>query len=325
MPGSKKKILVHGSIAIDYIMSYSDNLFKNCMVNAEKQEFEMAVMPERKEMQYGGTAGNISYNLGLLGAQCEVMTSVGRDFESTWYKNKFSTFKNIKLNLIEYSDGFCANAYIVNDVKKQQLIIYHGGVTQLIPEKSLKERGVKAENFSWAINSPENPKQMLNVSRELHELHISTIMDTGQVTPAFTCDELLQMMREENVLICNEHEFNLISSKTQLAEDGILDNISTIILTKGTEGSYLITKNDKIHIPLVEAKKVLDPTGAGDGYRAGLLAALNQGLSIENGCKVGATVASFVVETMGGQSQVFNTKQIKERYERYFGHLDLEL
>lgn len=325
MPKSRQNILVHGSIAIDYIMDFDDNLYKNCFINEEKKEFEMTIMPSTKKVQFGGTAGNISYNLGLLGANCEVITSVGRDFETSWYKKKFSSFKNIKLNLIEYSDGFCANCYIVNDINKQQLIIYHGGVTQRIPEKTLEERGVSAENISWAINSPENPQQMINVSRELSELGINTILDPGQVTPAFTGEQLEKMMVQSNILICNEHEFNLLKEKTGLKDTEIIDNISSVIITKGSSGSVFKTREAEINIPIVKPEKVVDPTGAGDGYRAGLIMALSQELSVEYGCKVGATVGSFVVETKGGQSHVFNKNQFKERFERTFGTLELEL
>ena len=325
MPKSNQRILVHGSIAIDYIMDFDDNLYKNCSVNEEKKEFEMTVMPNTKKVQFGGTAGNISYNLGLLGANCEVLTSVGRDFETSWYKKKFSTFKNIKLNLIEHSDGFCANCYIVNDINKQQLIIYHGGVTQRIPEKNLKERGISAENFSWAINSPENPQQMINVSLELYKLGINTILDPGQVTPAFTGVQIKNMISQSNILICNEHEFNMVKDKTGLKDSEIIDKISSVIITKGAKGSILKTLNGETLIPIVEPERVVDPTGAGDGYRAGLIMALSQGLPVEYGCKVGATVGSFVVETKGGQSHVFNKKQFKERFERTFGTLELEL
>ena len=320
-----KRILVHGSIAIDYIMDFGDNLFNNAFVDAEKKEFGMAVMPDTKKMQFGGTAGNISYNLGLLGADCEAMTSVGIDFDSTGYRAHFEKYSNVKLNLLIHKDGFCANCYIVNDTKKQQLIIYHGGVTSRIPEKSLKNRGINSETTSWAINSPENPVQMMNFAKEIKSLNIKSFMDTGQVTPAFSGEQLIEMMGYSDIMICNENEYSMIKDKTGLNDSEILKKIETVIMTKGADGSFIKSKDGEIHIPIVKANKVVDPTGAGDGYRAGLLYALHQGLSLEDGCKVGATVGSFVVETQGGQTQEYTKTDFKARYESNFGDLKLIL
>lgn len=320
-----KRILVHGSIAIDYIMDFEGNLYNNAVINNEKQEFSLAVMPTTKKMQYGGTAGNISYSIGLLGIPCEVVTSVGQDFKSTFYRDKFKNFPNIKLNLHEYADGFCANCYIVNDSKKQQLIIYHGGVTQKIPEKSLKDLGINTDTISWAINSPENPLQMIRVAKELKSLGIKCVLDTGQVTPAFSGDQLLDMIKNSELMICNENEFSMILNKTGLNRESILDKIKTVIVTKGGKGSTIISKNGNINIPIVKPDKIIDPTGAGDGYRAGLLCALHQGLSLEEGCKIGATVGSFVVEVIGGQMHIFSRETFKQRYETTFGAFPLKI
>lgn len=312
------RVLVHGSIAIDYIMTFDGNLFDNAFVDPKKKSFNMAVMPRTKKMQYGGTAGNISYNLGLLGEKCEVLTSVGQDFVTTGYSKRFESFPNIKLNLLEYSDGFCANAYIINDDKTQQLIIYHGGVTQRTPQQSLKNRGISSQDFEWAINSPENPIQMVKVAEETNSLGIKCIMDTGQVTPAFSKEQLLDMMKNSEMMICNENEFEMILEKTDLSEHSVLDVISTVIVTKGVAGSSILRESGNTNIPIAVANKVKDPTGAGDGFRAGLLMALNRSLEIEMGCKIGATVASFVVETVGAQTQTFTINEVKERFKRTF-------
>lgn len=320
------RVLVHGSLALDYIMSFDGNLYDNSFIDSEKKSFHMAVMPRTKKMQYGGTAGNISYNLGLLGEPCEVMTSVGHDFDTTEYRRRFEAFPNIKLNLIEYSDGFCANAYIVNDIKKQQLIVYHGGVTQRLPQKTLKERGVDKKSISWGINSPENPIQMVRFTEELSEMGIDCIMDTGQVTPAFHKKQLMKMIKNSSIMICNEHEFKMILEKTELEPTAILEYIPTVIVTKGEDGSEILTENNTVHIPIVTPNEVKDPTGAGDGFRAGLLMALNRELSIELGCRMGATVGSFVVETVGAQTHSFTLKKFIDRFERTFKErLDLSL
>ncbi|MBD3350196.1 MAG: hypothetical protein GF364_01795 [Candidatus Lokiarchaeota archaeon] len=313
-----KHILVHGSLAIDYIMDFKNNLYKNAFIDNDKQSFSMAIMPSTKKMQYGGTAGNIAHNLGQLKAPCEILTSVGVDFESTKYKEKLASYDTITLNLIKHEDGFCANCYIVNDIKKQQLIVYHGGVTQRIPNENLKGRGISGENISWAINSPENPLQMIRVSQELDQLGINCILDTGQVTPAFSRDDLINMIKKSKIMISNENEFKMISDIVKLGLDDIKQLIETIIITKGENGSCIYSKNKEIDIPIVEANQVLDPTGAGDGYRAGLLGALHQDLPVEYGCKLGATMASFVVETIGAQTHQVSLAQIKQRFEEKF-------
>ncbi|MHA1871653.1 MAG: PfkB family carbohydrate kinase [Promethearchaeota archaeon] len=322
-----EKILVHGSIAIDYIMDFEGNLYDNCFYDPDHRGFHMMVMPTSKKMQYGGTGGNISYNLALLNTKVVLATSVGIDFETSGYKKHLLSINDsiIELKLEYYENDFCANCYIVNDEKKQQLIIYHGGATNKIPNKSLNERGISNKDIIWAINSPENPAQMLKVSRELNSMNIKTILDPGQVTPAFNGEELKEMLDNSEVLICNEHEFKMIREKIGEELPGLMERIKYLIVTRGEEGSRLHKKdsNDKIEeidIPLVKAKRVLDPTGAGDGYRSGLLYVLAKGGDIEEACKAGSVVGSFVVETVGAQTQTFSISDFISRYEENFGN-----
>ncbi|MHA1338646.1 MAG: PfkB family carbohydrate kinase [Promethearchaeota archaeon] len=319
----EKRILVHGSIALDYIMGFDGNLYNNVHISHEKKKFEMAVMPTTKRMQFGGTAGNIAYNLGLLDAPAEILGSVGIDFIKSGYEKHLSQFKNLKLNLEKYENDFCANCYIVNDEKAQQLIVYHGGVTNKLPEKTLKQRLKNPESITYAINSPENPKLMYKLSKELKEMGITTIMDTGQVTPAFSKELLIEMINNSDYLICNEHEYKMICKKIGSDKEYILKNLNAIIRTEGEKGASIFKEDETIKIPIIKPKKIMDPTGAGDGFRAGVLFALHHGCSLEKACKIGATVACFVVETIGAQTHRFSKEEFIERYETSFGSFTL--
>jgi adenosine kinase len=194
----------------------------------------------------------------------------------------------------------------------------------------LKDKIGDPEEFAYAINSTQGIEAMTNFTDQLYELKIPSIFDPGQVTPLFQKQNLIDIIKKSEILIGNNHEINQIKEKSEMVEEAILGYVKAIIITKGSEGSELMyTKNDdeifKIHIPIAAPRELIDATGAGDGYRAGILTGLILNMTLLDSCRLGAIIGSFVVETSGAQTQNFNSEQVKERYFKTFGYTPAEL
>ncbi|MFW9894655.1 MAG: PfkB family carbohydrate kinase, partial [Candidatus Thorarchaeota archaeon] len=278
-----------------------------------------------------GTAGNIAYNLGLLSiAKVSLLGSVGNDFETLGYKEHIKKFKNVDLKVDIYDDLFTAACYIVNDIKSNQMIIFHGGALDKCKDIDLNVKLKNPNEFVCAINSTQSVEAMTNFSTQLKNLKIPFIFDPGQVTPLFQKEALIEVIKKSDILIGNTHEISQIKEKSNLSEESILEYVRAIITTKGSEGSELAYKDEldkviKLQIPIATPLKVEDTTGAGDGYRAGLLTGFVLNMTLLDSCRLGAIIGSFVVETIGAQTQNFNFDQVKERFLDNFGYNPREL
>ncbi len=325
------KVIVLGSIAYDYIMSYPDNLCGAVSLDIAKGEYQSTVTASSKVQHFGGTAGNISYNLGLLGlARVNLICAVGKDFESLGYSDHISKFSNVDIGVDIHNDLFTAACYIVNDVKSNQMIVFHGGALDKCEEIDLRERIKDPENYSYAINSTQSVNAMVNFSQQLKELGIPMIFDPGQVTPLFPKELLIECIKISKILIGNKYEINQILNKTEMSKEEVLQHLSAIITTKGTDGSNLsyIDSEGKIYefeIPITKPKEFLDSTGAGDGYRAGILTGLILNMSLLDSCRLGSIIGTFVVETLGAQSQQYTIEQIRRSFFDSYGYVPQEL
>ncbi|MFW9825854.1 MAG: PfkB family carbohydrate kinase, partial [Candidatus Thorarchaeota archaeon] len=229
-----------------------------------------------------------------------------------------------------YNELFTAACFIVNDIKSNQMIIFHGGALDKCKDIDLYAKFKNPEEFFYAINSTQSVEAMINFSSQLKNLNIPFIFDPGQVTPLFQKEALIEVIKKSDILIGNTHEIRQIKEKSNVSEDSILEYVRAIITTKGSEGSELVYKDEydrivKIDIPIATPLKVEDATGAGDGYRAGLLTGFVLNMSLLDSCRLGTIIGSFVVETVGAQTQNFNFQQVKERFFKNFGYTPQEL
>lgn len=326
----KKKVIVLGSIAFDYIMGFDENFVNAVSINHEKGEYQSTVTTSSRIQHFGGTAGNICYNLGLINVgNAHVFCSVGKDFESLGYKDHITRFDNIELGVDVQEDLFTAACYIVNDIKANQMIIFHGGALDKCKEIDLRERIADPENYIFAINSTLNINVMERFANQLNDLGIPMIFDPGQVTPLFPKDILAEVIKKTNILIGNEFEIKQIETKLEKSVEDIIKQVRAIIITKGKEGSQLIYKDEKriyqIGIPICKPERLVEPTGAGDGYRAGILTGLSLDMTLIDSCRLGSVIGSFVVETSGPQTQNYQIKDVKKRFFENYGYLPQEL
>jgi adenosine kinase len=313
-----KEILVLGSIAYDYIMDFDGYLNDNLTSDKQKKIFNIAVMPTTKNVRFGGTSGNISYNLAQIGAPVQSITSVGHDFISLGYNTHLSTLKSLRFNGIIEENLFTASCYIVNDKNHNQMIIFHQGAMAKSAEIDLKKQGISSESVSIASVSPDNYPAMIKWAKQLKELGIRFILDPGQVTPAFSSEILKELIPSASILIGNEYEIKMIQEKLNTNLEGLLELIPRLIITLGEKGSVCYDAGNKYEIKCCRADEILDTTGAGDGYRAGLLYGLANNLKLREACEIGAVTSSFVVETVGPQTQKYTFEKIKRRFQENF-------
>jgi len=327
----RDKIIVLGSLAFDYIMSFEENFVNAVSIDHEKKEYQSTITANSRIKHFGGTAGNIAYNLGLINtSKVSLFGSVGEDFNTLGYKDHISKFQNIDLNVDIQADLFTAACYIVNDKKSNQMIIFHGGALDESKNIDLRQKIKDPEHYAFAINSTQSIEAMQNFAKQLSDLGIPMIFDPGQITPLFSKDNLVDILKKSEILIGNSFEISQVMKKTDLDEQNILKLVKTIIKTKGSEGSELIYKTDseelkRDKIPIAIPNSTVDATGAGDGYRAGFLTGLILNMKLLDSCRLGSILGSFVVETSGAQTQIYDIKSVRTRFQKTYGYIPSEL
>jgi adenosine kinase len=309
--------LVLGSIAFDYIMKF-EGKFKDVILPDADQNPTGSFNVSSLRVRFGGTAGNISYNLALLGVKAIAVSSTGNDFVAMKYDEHLRKV-GVDLRLVGHPEEHTAAAYIVSDAVNNQLSIFHPGALKHASKIPIKETiGNMIDRVKIAIIAPNPVDAFVNYSRELSKLKIPFIFDPGQVTPAFTPEQLMKIIPNSILLIANAHEIELVKNKLELSIENLVKKVPNLIVTEGAKGSTIYGEGYTKQIPIAKPKIFRDPTGAGDGYRAGLIWGLLNSLSLEDSAKVGAVVGSFVVEGDGPQDHVFDMKEIKQRFEQTY-------
>ena len=300
-------IFVSGSLAYDRIMDFPGRFSDHIMpdkIHSLNVSFTVNSLVERP----GGTAGNISYCLVLLGEQPHTLATIGYDYPRyfEWMEKNGVPKSGIKIIDAEPTAG----AYITTDLGDNQITGFHPGA-MLHTSDFLFDSYDPAESI--AIVAPGNLDDMLNYSRTYKAKGIRHIFDPGQSLPIWTGEGLRECIDGANILIANDYEMGLICNTTELdmAALGVL--AKSIITTKGEEGSVVTTGGTSITIPVVAPKLVADPTGAGDSYRGGLIKGLIEGVDLAEAALMGSVCASFAVEVQGTQEYRFTMEEFQRR------------
>jgi adenosine kinase len=300
-------IIVSGSMAYDRIMDFpgkfSDHILPD-KIHVLNVCFQVNGMKEK----YGGTAGNIAYALTLMGEKPLICATIGHDYQKyfKWLaKNGLST-ENIKI----IADEFTAGAYITTDRSDNQITGFNPGAMKY--QSTLDFSKLDSED-TIVIVSPGNFEDMVNYPRACKNKGIDYILDPGQSLPMWDKQDLIQAIEGCRILIVNDYELSLIISKTGLDKKALLEMTGTIITTLGESGSQISMREREIAVPAFRVKKVVDPTGAGDSYRGGLLCGLVHGKNIEQCARMGSVCASFSIENYGTQEYSFTPEEFNER------------
>jgi adenosine kinase len=304
-------ILVSGSLAYDRIMdfpgSFADHILPD-KIHVLNVSFTVTGLQEK----FGGTAGNIAYALSLLGEETTILATIGCDYDRYFQWLKINNIDTSSITVIE--EEFTAGAYITTDKSDNQITGFNPGAMKY--QASYNFDNIDVRN-SLAIVAPGNIDDMTSYSRIYRQKGIRFIFDPGQSLPMWDGKALADAIDGAEILITNDYELDLVVKMTGLGVDGLLKKTKIIVSTRGGEGSRIYTPDEKIEVRAIEGRRVSDPTGAGDAYRAGLIKGLIDGKDIEQCAIIGSACASFAVENYGTQEYSFTVPEFEERLASY--------
>lgn len=306
-----KKILITGSIAYDRIMNFP-GYFKDNIMPDQIHKLNVSFFVDKFRKSFGGTAGNIAYNLGLLDANFLTWANVGHDFKN--YKDWFLK-NNIDISKIKtFKDQQTASAYIITDQADNQIAGFFPGAMM----ESISLKPIPLKNIKLAIVAPQNPIDMVELPLLFKENEIPYIFDPGQQVASLNRGQLKQSIAGAKILIGNDYEIKLIQEKTKWTLKDLQKETEILIITLGEKGSQIYTKNKEYNIKPANPKNTSDPTGAGDAYRAGLIKGLIEKWPIEKIGKFAGLIAVYTVEKYGTQTHEFTWPELKKRHQQNF-------
>ncbi len=288
--------------------------FKNHLLADQLHILNVCFLTPEMRREYGGCAANIGYNLKLLGGEPLVMATVGEDIEP--YLRRFTEQGVSDAFLKKIGGQFTAQAFITTDLDNNQIIAFHPGAMNYAHENRIDA----SLDAKLAIIAPDGKEGMLQHARECAAAGIPFVFDPGQGLPMFSADEISEFVKLADYVAVNDYEGKLLEDKTGMALDKIAGGVKALILTLGAQGSLVIAGGEKFEIPIVEAKDILDPTGCGDAYRAGLLYGIANGWDWPSTGRLGALLGSIKIEHRGGQNHTFTPDQIQQSFKREFGY-----
>jgi adenosine kinase len=304
----KKNIIVSGSLAYDRIMDFP-GYFSQHILPEKIHVLNVCFQVNGVKEKFGGTAGNIAYSLTLMGEKPLISASVGaldyhRYFQ--WLEKKGISTEHIRI----VDEEFTASAYITTDRADNQITGFNPGAMKYTSSLDFDKL---APEETLMIISPGNLEDMVRYPRLCKERGIDYIFDPGQSLPMLDSEGLAEAITGCRVLISNDYEIDLITKKVRMGKGDLIERAGAVIVTMGELGSKVLTRDAETAIPLVRARQVLDPTGAGDSYRGGLMTGLVKGMEIEECARMGSVCASFAVECYGTQEYSFTTDEFNDR------------
>jgi adenosine kinase len=307
------QIFVSGSLAYDRIMDFPGR-FVDHILPEKIHILNVCFMVNGFRERFGGTAGNIAYNLALLGEKPVILATAGKDFGPyrEWLTKLGLPLDGIK----EILEELTAGAYITTDLADNQITGFNPGAMK---HRSEYRFGRVDPAAALAIVAPGSLEDMLAYTRAYKARGVPYIFDPGQSIPAWGSAALREMTRGALALIVNDYELEMFQQKTGMVLEDILGLTPSLITTQGDRGSYWRTLARSEYFPAVPPRRVSDPTGAGDAYRAGVLKGLAFRLSWPEAIRLGAVLASFCVEEQGTQEHRMELQQFRERYQQNFG------
>ena len=304
--------LICGSIAFDNIMVFHDR-FKNHILPEQIHILNVAFLVPEMRREFGGCAGNIAYNLKLLGGDPLIMATVGDDADR--YLLRLDDLGLSRAHVRRIADSFTAQAFITTDLDDNQITAFHPGAMSY----SHLNKVADAKGATLGIVAPDGREGMLKHAHDLVAAGIPFIFDPGQGLPMFSGDDLMAFMKLAKYACFNDYEAKLLSDRTGRSIERLVDEVDALIVTRGSEGS-LIYADGKCHeIPCVQAENVIDPTGCGDAYRSGLLYGISRGWDWVKTGQMAALMGAIKIAHRGGQNHRPTRHEIAQRYEQAFG------
>jgi adenosine kinase len=308
-----KKILVTGSIAYDTIMVFPDR-FKNHLLADQLHILNVCFLTPQMRREFGGTAGNIGYNLKLLGEDPLVMASVGEDIEP--YLQRFAGL-GIGTSLFRRIPGqFTAQAFITTDLDDNQITAFHPGAMNHSHENHIgRELGA-----GIAIIGPDGKDGMLQHAKECADAGVPFLFDPGQGLPMFSAAEIGEFLKRAAYIAVNDYEGKMLEDKIGRKLEEIARGAKALVCTLGAKGSLIFAGGERHEVPSVQADAVVDPTGCGDAYRAALLLGLAHGWDWPSIGRLGSVMGAIKIAQRGAQNHRPSQADIEARFRRAFDY-----
>ncbi len=310
------KIVVTGSIAFDYLMSFPGK-FTEHFLPEHMERVSLSFLVDSMDKRRGGCAPNIAYTLALLGERPFLMGTAGQDFGE--YRAWLDA-ANIDTTLVkQVADKFTASFFCSTDTENNQIASFYTGAMAHAAELSFRT----ITDAGLVIISPNDPAAMVQYAEECRTLGIPYIFDPGQQCARMAGDELRGGVVGARIVIVNDYEFELLRQKTGMSEVEVLTHAEALVITRGEDGCSIYHGSERIDVRAVPPNRIVDPTGVGDAFRGGLMKGLASGASYRVSAQLGSVAATYALEHLGGTSHAYTYAEFKGRYEQHFGRLEL--
>ncbi len=307
-------VVVTGSIAFDYIMSFPGR-FSEHLLPDQLSHISLSFLVDSMKKQRGGCAANIAYNLALLGEQPLLMATAGQDFGEyrKWLEQHGVDTSAVR----EYPDEFTSSFFVSTDLDQSQIASFYIGAMGRAGELSFKQLKAKPD---LVIISPNDPGAMTQYVRECKELAVPYIYDPSQQIVRLSDDDLREGIDGSRITITNDYEFEMLRNRLHMDEAAFLQCAEVLIITRGEKGSMILTRERQFEVPATLTARPIDPTGVGDAYRAGLIRGLALGLPWDVIGRMAGLAATYVLENHGPQNHQYTREEFMQRYKTQFGN-----
>ncbi len=305
--------LICGSLAFDSIMSFSGR-FSEEILPDQLHKVNIAFLVPTLRREFGGCAGNIAYNLKLLGGEPHIMATIGQDGAS--YFERLEQLNISTQNIQTIASSYTAQAFITTDADNNQITAFHPGAMMFSHHNKVSDAGP----IKLAIVAPDGRDGMLQHAKDCAEQAIPFIFDPGQGLPMFNGTELKNFIDLATYVAVNDYEAELLMERTGLSLQQIAQHVSALIVTRGELGAEIFTDGQHINIPSVIPERIVDPTGCGDAFRAGILFGLNNGYDWPTTGRLASLMGAIKIAHQGGQNHAPSKAEIAKRFEEAFGY-----
>ena len=310
------QVIVAGSLAFDQIMVFPGN-FKDHILPDKLHVINISFLVSEMRKQRGGCSGNIAYTLALLGCEPRIVAAAGADFEDyrEWLDRRGVDTRAIAV----FADEMTASCHITSDQRDNQITGFFVGAMRRASELSLRQR--MGERPAFCVVAPDDPEAMVRHCREARETGLPLLFDPSFQVTAMDGESLAEAARGAAIMMVNDYEHAVFEKKTGKKGGAIFDLVDMVVVTLGGDGSKILQPDGEIRVPAAEISGLVDPTGAGDAFRAGFVTGLMRGYELEDCGRMGSVAAAYAVEHNGTQSHAFTREEFDERYRRSFGPL----
>jgi adenosine kinase len=307
-----KSALICGSVAYDTILVFPDR-FKTHILPDKLHTLNISFLVPEMRREFGGCAANIAYSLKLLGDRGIAMATAGHDFAP--YKERMQSLGIPVQHIKVLDDTFTAQAFITTDLDDNQITAFHPGAMQFAHQNRVADAG---PGVTLGIVAPDGRQAMIEHAAQFEAASIPFVFDPGQGMPMFDGDELKTFIRQARWVAVNDYEWGMLQQKTGLSAAEVASQVEALIITLGAEGSIIYAQGREWTIPCARPKAVVDPTGCGDAYRAGLIHGLLRGLDWETIGRTAALMGAIKIESRGPQNHRFTRTEFDQRYRDNF-------